>query len=52
MTSPGAVIACATLAKPSFEPSVATTWVSGLSFTPKRRLVIGGLGPAQAGDAA
>jgi hypothetical protein len=37
MTSPGAVIACATLAKPSLEPSVATTWVSGLSFTPKRR---------------
>ena len=37
ITSPGAVIACATLAKPSFEPSVATTCVSGLSFTPKRR---------------
>ena len=36
-TSPGAVIACAMLAKPSFEPSVATTCVSGLSFTPKRR---------------
>ena len=25
MTSPGAVIACATLAKPSLEPSVVTT---------------------------
>jgi hypothetical protein len=30
-------MACAMLAKPSFEPSVATIWVSGLSFTPKRR---------------
>ena len=39
------------LAKPSFEPSVATTCVSGSSFTPKRRRVIAGLGPAQAGDA-
>jgi hypothetical protein len=37
MTSPGALIACAILAKPSFEPSVATTCVSGLSLTPKRR---------------
>ena len=37
MTSPGAVIACATLAKPSFDPSVVTIAVSGLSFTPKRR---------------
>ena len=36
-TSPGAVIACAMLAKPSFDPSVATTCVSGLSFTPNRR---------------
>jgi hypothetical protein len=35
--SPGAVMACAMLAKPSFDPSVATTWVSGSSFTPKRR---------------
>jgi hypothetical protein len=51
-TSPGAVIACATLAKPSFEPSVATIWVSGLSFTPNRPRVIGGLRLAQAGDAA
>ena len=34
---PGAVIACAMLAKPSFDPRVATTCVSGLSFTPKRR---------------
>ena len=33
----GAVMACAMLAKPSFDPSVATTWVSGFSFTPKRR---------------
>ena len=32
-----AVIAWAMLAKPSLEPSVATTWVSGLSLTPKRR---------------
>ena len=37
MMSPGAVIACAMLAKPSFDPSVATTWVSGSSFTPNRR---------------
>ena len=36
-TSPGAVMACAILAKPSFEPRVATTWVSGLRVTPKRR---------------
>jgi hypothetical protein len=36
-TSPGAVIACAMLAKPSLEPSVATTSRSGSSFTPKRR---------------
>ena len=35
--SPGAVIAWATLANPSLEPSVATIWVSGLSLTPKRR---------------
>jgi hypothetical protein len=37
MTSPGAVMACAILAKPSFEPIVATICVSGSSFTPKRR---------------
>ena len=46
-TSPGAVIACATLAKPSLEPSVATTCVSGLRVTPKRRLIIGRLRPPQ-----
>ena len=32
-----AVIACAMLAKPSFDPRVATICVSGFSFTPKRR---------------
>ena len=31
------IIACATLANPSLEPSVVTICVSGLSFTPKRR---------------
>ena len=51
MTSPGAVIACATLAKPSFEPSVATTWVSGIELHAEPAAVIGGLGAAQAGDA-
>ena len=51
MTSPGAVIAWARLASPSFEPSVAMISVSGSSFTPKR-LVIGGLGAAQPGNAA
>ena len=40
------------LAKPSLEPSVATTCVSGLSFTPKRRRIVAGLGAAQAGNAA
>ncbi len=35
--SPGAVIACAMLAKPSLDPSVATTCVSGFSFTPNLR---------------
>ena len=34
---PGLVIADARFASPSFDPSVATIWVSGLSFTPKRR---------------
>src|SRR5262249_16218223 len=51
MTSPGALIACAMLAKPSLEPSVATTCVSGLSFTPKRRGEWVGRGRPQAGGA-
>lgn len=37
IVSPGLVMALARLARPSFEPSVAITSVSGSSFTPKRR---------------
>ena len=37
MAGTAVLIACAMFAKPSLEPSVATTCVSGFSFTPKRR---------------
>ena len=47
MTSPGAVIACATLAKPSLEPSVVTIWVSGIELHAKAARIIGGLRAAQ-----
>ena len=52
ITSPGALIAWAMLAKPSLEPSVATTCVSGIELHPEAALVISGLRLAQAGNAA
>ena len=51
MTSPGAVMACAMLAKPSFEPSVAMTSRLGVELHAEPALVVGGLRAAQTGDA-
>ena len=50
-TSPGAVIACAMLAKPSFEPSVATTWALRIELHPEPARVVPGLRAPQAGYA-